>query len=557
MKRSRTDYEGNYTSRQKQAAAIGAKVRGRYPYSKYGTAHYLRGGAESLGMFGPSYKEASIPQRGMRQSLGFSGKGMYMGGRGGYWGRKIGGLFGRAALGDKLGDIGGSLIRQFVPGGNLAMTAANAASRVMTGQGEYISNNLVRGGDPIPSFVPQKDGSSVIISHREYIGDVYAPPARETFQNTAYSVNPGLERTFPWLSQVAQNYDEYTIHQLMFSYRSTVSDFAASTGQIGQVIMATIYNASSDPFSDKAAMMQYDSSMSTKTSESMIHGVECDPKKLSGPMGRFVRSNPVLVGQDINQYDHGLFNIAVTETPTGYENQAMGELWVSYTVELRKPKFFTNRGLGISRDVFASVALAAGITQNQPFGILGTNNTVLSGQQNNIGGRLIQGTGSDFVPGGLLGLTIDENNNITFPSTGSQLVGFKYVFPANYAGYVRIVFRTTNTLPSATTMACYGEGNVFKVNDVIGGPTDAFISGGSGNLGARVSTQWFDVRVDMAANGVDNTVYFTSAAPGGSTVPTTNAFLDVQEYNLGLSYKQDGTRDQLILVDQSGTVQNL
>ena len=305
------------------------------------------------------------------------------------------------------------------------MTAANAASKVMSGQGEYIANSLVRGGDPIPSFTPAKDGASVVISHREYIGDVFAPPTRGAFQNTAYSVNPGLERTFPWLSQVAQNYDEYTIHQLMFSFRSTVADFASGTGQVGQVIMATIYNASADPFSDKSAMMQYDSSMSTKTSESMMHGVECDPRKLSGPLGRFVRSNPVLVGQDINQYDHGLFNIAVTEAPLGYENQAMGELWVSYTVELRKPKFFTNRGLGISRDVFAVVlpsgaAPVAGVNQNTPFGIVGQNNLILSGQQNNIGGKIIQGTGLDVIPSGLVAISTDQNNNITAPSAGTE-----------------------------------------------------------------------------------------------------------------------------------------
>jgi len=552
MKRSRSDYEGNSSSRRNQAAAIGAKIRSRFPYSKFGTAHYARGSAESLGMFGPSYKSATIPQRGARQSLGFTGRGMYMGGRGGYWGRKIGGLFGKAALGDKLGDIGGSLIRQFVPGGQLAMTAANAASRVMTGQGMYsaVSNNLVQGGDPIPSFVPTPDGSSVVISHREYIGDVFAPPAGDSFQNTPYSVNPGIERTFPWLSQIAQNYDEYTIHQLMFSYRSTVSDFAANTGQIGQVIMATIYNAASEPFSDKSAMMQYDSSMSTKTSESMIHGVECDPSKLSGPRGRFIRANPVLVGQDINQYDHGLFNIAVTETPNGYENQAMGELWVSYTVELRKPKFFTNRGLGISRDVFVC---RDNFNSDAPFGGVSNPGSLLRGQQNNIGCTLVQEDPSIALPVGLTSINTDSGNSNTV-SVGGQNIAFKLIFPANYAGTVRIAFATTNTGPGASQLFGFSQGNIVAVNDVFGNGADLWKNGAQGNDGQRVSTCWFDVRVDNASNGVDNMIMFHGVGAGNGT---QNAFLDVSEYNAGLSYKQDGTRDQLILIDASGTVQNI
>jgi hypothetical protein len=490
---------------------------------------------------------------GMRRR--FAGRGLYMGGRGGYWGRKIGGYFGKADLGDKLGDIGSGLISQFVPGGATAMSAARAAGRVFSGQGEYTSNNLVEGGDPIPSFAATPDGSRVTISHREYIGDIFAPPTGDVFQNTPFSVNPGLEKTFPWLSQIAQNYDEYTLHQLMFSYRSTVSDFAASSGQIGQVIMATIYNASSDPFADKAAMMQYDSSMSTKTSESMIHGVECDPAKLSGPIGRFVRSNPVLVGQDINQYDHGLFNIAVTETPVGYANQAMGELWVSYTVELRKPKFFTNRGLGISRDVFANITTGDGINQDSPFGTA-NQNIVLRGQQNNIGGVLTQYDGN-FVPGGLPSLTISEVNVAPGPSIGNWQKSFAYTIPANYAGNLRILFRSTVITQSVTSMAAWGQGNVTRIKDILGGGADEFVSGASGNSGGRVNVTLFDVRVESASNGIDNVIYFAMNTQGASPASIQNAFLDVSEYNFGLSYKQDGTRDNLILIDASGTVQNI
>jgi len=557
MKRARSEQnQDGFSSKQtRKAIAISARIRKAYPYQSFGRAYYKRGSPASLSQFGPSFKDADSVQRQTRRDLGFTGRGMYMGGKGGYWGRKIGGWFGKADLGDKLGDIGSGIISTLVPGGSMAMGAARAAGRVFSGQGEYTANNLVSGGDPIPSFAPTADGSSVVISHREYIGDVYAPPGAVTFQNTAYSVNPGIERTFPWLSQIAQNYDEYTIHQLMFSYRSTVSDFAAASGQIGQVIMATIYNASADPFSDKSAMMQYDSSMSTKTSESMIHGVECDPKKLSGPMGRFVRANPVLVGQDINQYDHGLFNIAVTETPTGYANQAMGELWVSYTIELRKPKFFVNRGLGISRDVFASIVTGAAINQDTPFGIVGQP-IVLSGQQNNIGGKLLQGDGLAVAPAGLIGLSIDENNTPAPVSTGAELVGFTYTLPANYAGNLRVVFRCTNTQPGVKSLFVFGQGNVYPVRDVLGDGNDSWIVGATGNVGSRVSTQWCDIRVESAANGVDNTLYFCRANLANPAT-TTNAFLDVAEYNFGLSYKQDGTRDQLVLVDASGTVQNI
>lgn len=430
------------------------------------------------------------------------------------------------------------------------------AHKTFSGQGEYVANQLVDEPTPIPSFVASPDGSTIRISHKEYIGDVFAPDSNDVFQNTAYSINPGIERTFPWLSQIAANYDEYTIHQLMFSYRSTVADFASASGQVGQVIMATIYNAASEPFSDKAQMMQYDSSMSCKTSESMIHGVECDPAKISGPLGRFVRVNPTLTGQDINQYDHGLFNVAVTETPSTYANQAMGELWISYTIELRKPKFFTNRGLAISRDIFACSATGTGINSQSPFGQVGLN-VLLTGQQNNIGGSLAVYDGS-AIPAGLPGLCYDENNNLNPVSSGSEILAFAYTLPANYAGYLRISFRCTNSSgPGPSALQAHAQGNITIVRDVLGDGSDNWVSGATGNVGSRVSTQWFDIRVETATNGIDNTVYFTV----GNTVPpavlTTNAFLDIVEYNHGLSYKQDGSRDQIILVDTTGTLVNL
>ena len=79
--------------------------------------------------------------------------------------------------------------------------------------------------------------------------------------------------------------------------------------------MATNYNASSPPFSDKATMMEYAHAMSAKTTEHMTHGVECDPSKLGGSERKYIRTNPVVPSQDLKTYDHGLFQLAVANSP--------------------------------------------------------------------------------------------------------------------------------------------------------------------------------------------------------------------------------------------------
>jgi len=116
--------------------------------------------------------------------------------------------------------------------------------------------------------------------------------------------------------------------------------------------MATQYNVEDMPFTNKQDMMHYAGSMTSKVSQGMLHGVECDPNKNSGSPGKFIRGGPILESQDATNFDLGTLNVAVTSTPAEFTNKALGELWVSYTVVLRKPKFYIAEGSNIIQDYF-------------------------------------------------------------------------------------------------------------------------------------------------------------------------------------------------------------
>ena len=228
--------------------AIAAKIKSKYPYKDYGRAYFKRGSPDSLSSSGPSYREANEAQRTNRKILGFTGRGLYRG-RGGYWGRWLGSKFGAADLGDKLGDMASTAITAWNPatGGALSSlgAAGAAAHKLMTGKGAYTSNVLVDGGvnTGVPTFSRSTDGT-ITLSNKEYICDVFAPEGYDSgFVVQQFPINPGLEKTFPWLCQLAENFEEYTLQQCIFTYKSTVADFAAASGQVGQVIMATQYNA--------------------------------------------------------------------------------------------------------------------------------------------------------------------------------------------------------------------------------------------------------------------------------------------------------------------------
>jgi hypothetical protein len=149
------------------------------------------------------------------------------------------------------------------------------------------------------------------------------------------------------LPQIAANYSEYAFVQLIFSFKSTVTDFQTTNGIAGQVLTATQYNTDEEAFRDKQSMIVYHGAASAKSTGNIMSGVECDPKKLSGSHGKFVRHHSLPRGEDQKEYDLGRLTIATVDFPAVLQNQAIGELWVSYTVALCRPKLVVSRGLAI------------------------------------------------------------------------------------------------------------------------------------------------------------------------------------------------------------------
>jgi len=208
--------------------------------------------------------------------------------------------------------------------------------------------------------------------------------------------------------------------QCVFEFKSTVDSSVAGDGQVGTIVMVTNYNSAAREFDDKNTMMQYDGSNSCRTTAHAIHGVECDPAKLSGAAGHYVRVKPK-AGQDLKTYDHGLFQLATVGMPANFDNATIGELWVSYTVKLRKPRLFSGRGLNLSRDMY--------LANNT-----GTGNSSLQGldfakaDTNNIGTKIQRVATAPPSPIGSTGGTFYD---ITFPPSFSGSVEVKIMMTGN------------------------------------------------------------------------------------------------------------------------------
>lgn len=239
-------------------------------------------------------------------------------------------LTGAISAGMKLG--GGAL------GGMVGQPAAGGAAGAwlskVTGFGDYevSANTLMRNtSSGVPGFM--KNDRKVVISHREYIGELSTPGA--VFTVASYNINPGNPTIFPWLSSIAANYQQYRFKGIIFEFLSASADALNSTNTaLGTVIMATNYNISRPNFASKLEMEQSEFACRCKPSESVIHPIECNPEET--PLKHlYIRSGPVDGTQDLKFYDLANFQIA---TVGQQASSVIGELWVSYEVELLKPR---------------------------------------------------------------------------------------------------------------------------------------------------------------------------------------------------------------------------
>lgn len=270
----------------------------------------------------------------------------------------------------------------FGPLGGVAGSALDAAIdsgiKYFTGKGAYsvkknsLLDEQVRGR---PLSVVNRDRSGGFLVRRsEYIGDIISSGTAGAFKLQSFDVNPGLENTFQWLSQIACNFEEYEMQGIYFEYRSMSADALNSVNTaLGSVIMSASYNAANPNFTSKQAMENYENGCSCKPSSSMRFFIEC-ARNRSVLSDLYVRSGVVPSGQDQRFFDLANFQIA-TQGMQG-TNVNLGELWVSYQVSLRKPKLFAALGLYSS---FAQINVFNGLANATPLGtswVYNVNNTL-------------------------------------------------------------------------------------------------------------------------------------------------------------------------------------
>lgn len=208
-----------------------------------------------------------------------------------------------------------------------------------------------------------------------------------------FPINPGMASTFPWLSTIARNWEEYQFKSLKACYLTR-----CSTSTVGSVMLCPDYDAAdSQPVSEQVASTYQDATEDAPWKDQccVIRGNSMK----SAISHKYVRTEELDANLDIKTYDSGnLFLITNDGVDSGSK---WGKLWLEYDVEFFIPQMQSDGGPLLTTS--ANLGPGTGSSLANPFG---TSGGILSG----------------------VGITLDNASNINFINPGS------YVFSSQFAG---------------------------------------------------------------------------------------------------------------------------
>lgn len=355
-------------------------------------------------------------------------------------GSAIGGAMSQNPLGAMAGGAAGNLFSKLVGFGDYNVVA-NSLSK---------TSEKLNMGMPVAAFGNISNGT--VVQHREYIQDVVGTGST-AFSLSEFNINPGLNNTFPWLSFLAANYEQYEIRGMVFEYKSLCSDqTAGAASALGSVILATDYDSIDSNYASKAEMEQSQYCTSGKPSNDIIHPVECAPNRTSIPIN-YIRSTAQPAGTDIRLYDLGKFQLALAGIPAATAPAAslLGELWVTYEIVLYKPQV-SNVSFFYQADHFNLGATWASPAQSTGFGTTAAIAIAKTAES-----------------GSNLGWTITGVNELTCPRTlpiGRYLMNIKWL-----GASTALVTALVVTFGTGLTQLAIQNGNTAGASNAAAGET--------------------------------------------------------------------------------------
>lgn len=184
-------------------------------------------------------------------------------------------------------------------------------------------SSQVRSNNPKISY--GKNGKSCRVQHKEFIQNV---SGTTNFTVALFlALNPGLAGTFPWLANIANNFEQYRAHMVRFCYLTRTG-----TNIPGSVMIAPDYDASDVQPVSEQILSNYAEIVEDAPWKDLCCVLRPSGMHALGPK-KFVRSG-LVPGQDLKTTDIGSIILATVDgTAVNW-----GKLWVEYDFEFFEPQ---------------------------------------------------------------------------------------------------------------------------------------------------------------------------------------------------------------------------
>jgi len=204
---------------------------------------------------------------------------------------------------------------------------------------------------------------STVIEMREFIGTVLS---HKEYHVDSFPVNPADPVSFPWLSQAAQNWDQWKPVFVSYEYVPTSGTYTTEGSALGTVALYIDYNARGIAPPDKQAFLNnYGVSVGTPASKIAMM---CDVRRKNRQMEWYNTHRQGAEG-DPRLNDLGTLHIMTHGQPAAASTaqQPVGDLYVRYKFVLTKaqvPPYFAAPDAVIYQqngsDALTAMSMAAG-----------------------------------------------------------------------------------------------------------------------------------------------------------------------------------------------------
>lgn len=265
---------------------------------------------------------------------------------GGVAGGAAGGYFGNAAIGSAAGTGLGAAVSRWLGAGDYTV------------QQNSVLNKL-EAGSSIPAM--HKQGQSITVRHKEFVGKITSSQVF-TVQQTL-PINPGLSGLFPWLSGIARSYEQYEIKGLVYHYVPASGTAVSGTNPaLGSVMIQTSYRAGAEAPLSKAEILNEYWASSSVPSQPFAHPIECATAETPFRV-HYVRNTALPATENQMMYDYGQTFVAVDGCLAN--GNYLGDLWVTYEIELKKPIVRSTVSTGVAQGSYLQDAIPSLVA---PFG---------------------------------------------------------------------------------------------------------------------------------------------------------------------------------------------